>query len=279
VTPDENKPPSYPWYPRDFAMDEPVQMMTLEEEGAYRRLLDHQWLHGSIPADVAQLARICKNVPPAKMRKLWGAIAPLFVADADGLRYRNRKLERVRQEREEYRQRQSEAGRRGARQRWHPTPEANGDPNGGGIATPVADQWPASASAFASANDPPSPPARRAVDRCRSLMPPEYHETLENALRSSANADTLAGELCALADGIRGAPAPSWADLGLALHDMSATRGEKTLQMLRGFARKARDSGGQLRPPPRVAVTPGDVKAQVEELDRKKAERLRRHTA
>jgi uncharacterized protein YdaU (DUF1376 family) len=119
VTDAQNKAPSYPWYPGDFQRDEPVQLMSLEEEGAYRRLLDNQWMHGSIPADVAQLARICKNVPAAKMRKLWAAIAPCFVPYPDiADRLYNRKLERVRSERQAYLQKKSNAGKLGAEAAW-----------------------------------------------------------------------------------------------------------------------------------------------------------------
>ena len=53
--------------------------MTLEAEGAYRRLLDHQWLNGSIPDDIKALARICGKITPARMGKLWPMIAPCFV--------------------------------------------------------------------------------------------------------------------------------------------------------------------------------------------------------
>ncbi|HEY5085926.1 MAG TPA: DUF1376 domain-containing protein [Gemmatimonadaceae bacterium] len=115
----ENKAPAYPWYARDFAADEPVQLMTLEEEGAYRRLLDHQWLHGSIPCDVVAIARICKNTPRARMVKLWAAIAPCFVADDSApSRLQNRRLERERARSAAYRERQSAAGKLGAEAAW-----------------------------------------------------------------------------------------------------------------------------------------------------------------
>lgn len=115
----EPKAPAYQWYARDFAADELVQLMTLEEEGAYRRLLDHQWLHGSIPADVAQIARICKNMPVRRMQKLWAAIGPCFVPAADDpSRLQNRRLERERAKSQEYRDKQTEKGKHGAEVRW-----------------------------------------------------------------------------------------------------------------------------------------------------------------
>jgi hypothetical protein len=148
----ENKSPAMPWYPRDFAADEPVQLMTLVEECAYRRLLDHQWLHGSVPADVTQLARICKNVAPAKMKKLWTVIAPLFPEVSEGAgRLRNRKLERVRAGRQAYIEKQSASGKAGAQARWKDK-YRDGEPNGDSIATPLANESLASASASAVAS-------------------------------------------------------------------------------------------------------------------------------
>jgi len=45
------KSPSFQFYPRDWLGSQRVQMMTLEEEGVYIRLLCFCWTHGSIPAD------------------------------------------------------------------------------------------------------------------------------------------------------------------------------------------------------------------------------------
>lgn len=149
----DNKAPSYPWYPRDFAADEPVQLMTLAEEGAYRRLLDHQWLHGSIPGDVEALACICKNTPVKEMRKIWARVEPCFVRmEGQPPRYINRKLERVRQERKAFIDKQSESGKRGAEARWRQK-QSDGDPNGEPIATPMANECLAVAIASASAKD------------------------------------------------------------------------------------------------------------------------------
>ncbi|MGH7511524.1 MAG: DUF1376 domain-containing protein [Gemmatimonadales bacterium] len=150
------KAPAYQWYPRDFASDEPVQLMTLEEEGAYRRLLDFQWLNGSIPADVRQLARICKNVPVQRMRRIWGALQPCFMAvEGDPTRLFNRRLERVRAESQEFREAQARKGRLGAEARWGG--KATDGPghapaNSPAIDRPLPEDGPASASASASAS-------------------------------------------------------------------------------------------------------------------------------
>lgn len=52
------KSPAFQFYPKDWISDAKVCELSLEEEGAYIRLLSHCWLEGSIPADPARCARI-----------------------------------------------------------------------------------------------------------------------------------------------------------------------------------------------------------------------------
>jgi uncharacterized protein YdaU (DUF1376 family) len=108
-----------PWWPRDFAADEHVLLMTMEAEGVYRRLLDHQWLHGSIPDDLDQLAALCKQMPVKRFRALWLSVVPCFVpvVDQPG-RLVNQRLERVRAEAEAYRAAKARGGRAGADAAW-----------------------------------------------------------------------------------------------------------------------------------------------------------------
>jgi uncharacterized protein YdaU (DUF1376 family) len=111
------KSPAYQWYPSDYLGCEHVQQMTLEAEGAYRRLLDHQWLNGTIPNDIRALARICRNIRPTRMQKLWVMIEPCFVPTDPPTALVNRRLERVRREREAYTEERAESGRKGGLQR------------------------------------------------------------------------------------------------------------------------------------------------------------------
>lgn len=165
----ENKPPAYTWYPRDFAADEPVQLMSLAEEGAYRRLLDHQWLHGSIPGDVESLARICKNTPVKEMRKIWAKIEPCFIRmEGQPPRYQNRRLERVRNERKSFINKQSENGKKGAEARWKGK-HGDGGANGGAMPSPVATESPAFATASATAVEQPTSPKETGEARSEIL--------------------------------------------------------------------------------------------------------------
>ena len=52
------KSPAFQFYPADWLGSQRVSLMTLEEEGAYIRLLSYCWQHGSIPADPAAAARL-----------------------------------------------------------------------------------------------------------------------------------------------------------------------------------------------------------------------------
>lgn len=110
----DEKVGAYLWYPRDFAADEHVLMMTLAQEGLYRRLLDHQWLHGSIPAALPDLARLCKGLTVPTMRKLWPGVLPCFQPlPGDPSRLVNPKMERVRAEAAAYRANRKRAGQLG----------------------------------------------------------------------------------------------------------------------------------------------------------------------
>ena len=117
-----------PWYGREFYADENVLVMTLEQEGAYLRLLWNCWQEGSIPADMAKLAAICKQ-PVNKyassfsiaasrfQRVIWPGIQDCFQSAPNG-RLVHRKVELLRKAKEEHKVKCSEAGIRGNVKRW-----------------------------------------------------------------------------------------------------------------------------------------------------------------
>lgn len=182
-----SKSPWYPWFPRDFYADEPVMLMTLEQEGAYRRLLDHQWLHGSIPADLGQLAVICKAITAARMRAVWSGVSCCFETASESGRLINKRLERVRQEAEAHRDRQSQNGSKGAQKRW----QKGSDPNGVAMISPLAKNSSAPAPALPHNNTPTTAAVRGA-------LPVGSHDALDRLLRSSGNPDGIVDELARL---------------------------------------------------------------------------------
>lgn len=92
-------------------MDQHVQQMSLEQEGAYLRLRDHAWLHGNIPLDLGGRAKVCR-VPASKMARLWPGIAPCFTDLGGGL-LAHPGLEEQRERLMAYRHERADAGRRG----------------------------------------------------------------------------------------------------------------------------------------------------------------------
>jgi uncharacterized protein YdaU (DUF1376 family) len=83
--PRKEKPPAFQWYPKDILSDGRVEPMSLECEGAYRRLLDYCWIEKRLPDDLDALASYCKHIAIEKMREMWTKIAPCFTrVEEDG---------------------------------------------------------------------------------------------------------------------------------------------------------------------------------------------------
>lgn len=80
----DKKAPAFQWYPKDILTDGKVIPMTLEEEGAYRRLIDQCWLDKRLPSNLETLAAMCKNVSAEKMRVMWNRIEPCFTRVEEG---------------------------------------------------------------------------------------------------------------------------------------------------------------------------------------------------
>lgn len=107
-----------PWYGREFYSDENVLVLTLEQEAAYLRLLWLCWQEGSIPSEPAKLAAICKNTAPQRFeRHIWPAICGMFASRDDG-RLVHRKVEMLRDVKDAFRAKCSEAGKIGNAKRW-----------------------------------------------------------------------------------------------------------------------------------------------------------------
>jgi len=98
--------PWYAWYPLDYLTD--TVHLTLSEDGAYRRLLDWQWLHDQpIPKGLPALSEILR-VPITEARALWPKLKRYFP------RGRSPRLEKERQTAKT----RIEQGRKAAKYRW-----------------------------------------------------------------------------------------------------------------------------------------------------------------
>src|ERR1039457_5240199 len=99
----KERAPHMPFYGREFYGDENVLVMTLEQEGAYLRLLWNCWQEGSIPEDTTKLAAMCKNAPVKRFeREIWPTLGCLFVARHGG-RLVHQKVELLRAKKEDLR--------------------------------------------------------------------------------------------------------------------------------------------------------------------------------
>jgi uncharacterized protein YdaU (DUF1376 family) len=89
--------------------------LTLEEQGAYRNLLDEGALRGGpVPNDEHVLAKACGD--PRRWKKVRPKVMQRFKLTPDG--YRNDTLDEVLRESATLRTARSEAGQRGAERRW-----------------------------------------------------------------------------------------------------------------------------------------------------------------
>lgn len=52
------KAPAFQWYPKDILSSARVQVLSMEEECAYRRLIDYCWLNESVPSDPVKASRL-----------------------------------------------------------------------------------------------------------------------------------------------------------------------------------------------------------------------------
>jgi hypothetical protein len=111
--PDHERRPYYHWYPRDFIASYHVRVMTYEEQGVYRALLDLQWMEGGVPADLGLMASILR-IPRHRMVAIWQKIGCCFKpVEDDPSTLRQSRLEKVRTQMVEASQRRQESGRKG----------------------------------------------------------------------------------------------------------------------------------------------------------------------
>lgn len=108
----KNKAPAFMFYPSDWLGSQRVSLMTLEEEGAYIRLLSYCWQHGSIPRDPDKLARL---IGKGASTSLAQSVATMFQAPLDsgsihGDVLVHDKLEALKRERELFMEKSRQGG-------------------------------------------------------------------------------------------------------------------------------------------------------------------------
>jgi len=108
----QEQSPAFQFYPKDFLTDSNVMAMTLQEVGAYTRLLCLCWLEGSLPTQMDSLSRLCR-VSTVCFSRIWPALAPCFEEVAG--RLVQPRIERERNKQKAYRAMKAAAGKQGGR--------------------------------------------------------------------------------------------------------------------------------------------------------------------
>lgn len=108
------RPPAFQFYAADYLADEHVQLMTLEEEGVYIRLLSYCWREGSIPSDHKALSRLCKG---ASLESVSVVSDRFELMTNDGSRMTHPRLNVEREKQEEWSRKNSLNGKKSGKAR------------------------------------------------------------------------------------------------------------------------------------------------------------------
>ena len=108
------KSPAFQFYPTDWLGSQRVQMLTLEEEGAYIRLVASCWQHGSIPADTEQCARIIGKGCSTTVARV---VQAMFQPSHEAGRLVHDRLESERIKQADWREKSSLGGKKSAQMR------------------------------------------------------------------------------------------------------------------------------------------------------------------
>lgn len=111
---DRRKAPAYLHYAQDWIAG--TAHLCLEAQGAFIRLLDHQWVDGPFANDPDEIAGRL-GISPRRFAKVWQKLARHFPKNSTGL-LANRRLEDERAKQIAYRAEQSRRGHAGANARW-----------------------------------------------------------------------------------------------------------------------------------------------------------------
>lgn len=114
----KEKAPAFQFYPKDLLSDINWIMMNYVERGMYWQLVSICWLEGSIPSDIAAIAKILQ-VDVCAVEDAWRQIGKCFIADpCDCHCLLHKRLEKERQNQRIYASQKARAGLIGAEKRW-----------------------------------------------------------------------------------------------------------------------------------------------------------------
>lgn len=108
------KSPAFQFYAAEWISDEHVSMMSLEEEGAYIRLLAYCWREGSISSDLNALSKLCKGASTTLLALVVKRFKP---NPTDTARLIHSRLEKEREKQAAWREKSAKGGRKSAKTR------------------------------------------------------------------------------------------------------------------------------------------------------------------
>jgi len=187
----KGKSPAFQFYASDFLTG------TAEYEaisvGAYIRLLSTQWVNGTLPDDTIKLARIA-GVSTEEMIVIWKEIESKF--EQKNGRLVNKKLEKIRKEKNKFIKEASEYGKKGASKRWgkdrKPDRVPHADPSGENVTLLSSSSTSSSISSSpptSQETDPPPPPKKETP---KEFGKPEINE-LMSFLKTKLDCKSLDG--------------------------------------------------------------------------------------
>lgn len=107
--------PYVPWYHGDFLRSTQAQGWSFIEQAVYWKLLCAQWEAGTLPDDPARLAAIV-GADMVTFTSAWSIVSKKFTKATEGLI--NERMEEHRCHYLEWRQKQSQGGKKGSDIRW-----------------------------------------------------------------------------------------------------------------------------------------------------------------
>lgn len=108
------KSPAFQFYPADWLGSQRVQLLSLEEEGAYLRLLCYCWLHGSIPSDESLAVKLLGK---GGLNVDITTVLAMFQPASNPGRLMHERLEAERRKQSDWREKSSIGGRKSAEKR------------------------------------------------------------------------------------------------------------------------------------------------------------------
>lgn len=141
------KAPAFQFYAADYLADMDVQMMTLEEEGMYIRLLCYCWREGSLPNDDEQLLRLVKG---GSTTALTNVKRRFEIGSNDGSRLVSKRLDAERERQRIWAEKSREGGVKSGEIRRRASPKGGSS---------LVGEWlkPSSSSSSSKEQQPPTP--------------------------------------------------------------------------------------------------------------------------